>query len=63
MDALPTHYYRPDKIYQHQVGMAGECVLVGDTEPTRTKMVLAVNYLTGEFWTKDGHYKPCPLGN
>lgn len=64
----PTVAYRADKPHQAQVGMSGLCYPVnhprtenvtGDGEtPVVTSTVVAVNVLTGEFWTRNTHYVP-----
>ena len=64
----PMVYFRADKPHRIQVGCAAFCYplnhpdtdrVTGDGEtPVHTSPVVAVNHLSGEFWTSNTHYVP-----
>lgn len=65
---LPTVFYRQDKPHQFQIGSGAVCYplnhpdtsrVTGNGEvAARTSPVVAINRVTGEFWTQNTHYAP-----
>ncbi len=64
----PTVFYRADRPHSFQIGQSAYCYpinhpeisrVTGDGEtPARTSPVVALNHVTGEFWTTNTHYAP-----
>ena len=63
-----TVFYRADRPHRFQIGRSAQCYpinhpdvsrVTGDGEtPVNTSPVVALNHITGEFWTANTHYAP-----
>lgn len=71
VERRPMVRYRADKTHRYQIGQPAYCYpldhpdrerVTGDGEtPVFTSPVVAVNHVTGEFWTNNTHYVPVTL--